>query len=63
MNLVVVETGKKVGRVYIGEDGQPVFQGWAARVFRIERERLGDAWAAKILMEEGWSNGYLALRR
>lgn len=57
--LLAVASGNAVGSVHSGVRG--AFSGAAVSVFREIRERLGDTEAARVLIEEGWSNGYLYL--
>jgi hypothetical protein len=59
--LRVVATEQVRGAVIITDDGNPVFEGSASRVLESFRRRLGDAKAAAVLLDEGWSNGYLYL--
>lgn len=61
MILRVVATGRRVGRVAILSHGKVVFEGMAKGMFSLHRKRLGEREAAKALLEEGWSNGYVYL--
>ena len=62
MILRIVKDGKQVGEVDI-VNGKPIFRGWATKVFRLPCQRLGRMETARILLNEGWSNGYLYLAR
>lgn len=59
-DLLVVGTGKLVGYITL-DDGEAAFAGGADRTFAPYRRRLGDVKAAQLLLDEGWSNGYLYL--
>lgn len=55
-----MSTEQVLGAVVL--DGQRhAFEGGAAEVLSAMRKRLGDRKTAEIVMDEGWSNGYLYL--
>lgn len=58
--LRVVATEQVVGFVAVDEDGAR-FENAAVEVFGHLRAKLGHAEAARQLLAEGWSNGYLYL--
>lgn len=55
-----VDTGQALGSVELDRD-RATFSGAAGDIFRTMRTRLGDEQAARMLVGDGWSNGYLYL--
>lgn len=58
--LLVVANERDLGMVAQDESGAR-FEGATARVFARVRAEQGDNAAARTLIENGWSNGYLYL--
>lgn len=60
--LRIVSTEEVRGAIAVADDGTVTFEKSAERIFMRMRERVGDDQAlAKVLLEDGWSNGYLYL--
>lgn len=56
-----VSTEENLGAVIVAADGAVTFDRAAADVLGAMRRKLGDEAAARTVMAEGWSNGYLYL--
>lgn len=56
-----VSTEENLGAVIVAADGTVTFDRAAGNVLGAMRRQLGDEVAARTVMAEGWSNGYLYL--
>ena len=56
--LRIQTTDQKIGSV---SEAEPHFRGAASEQFADARRRVGDDEAARVLIANGWSNGYIYL--
>lgn len=53
-----VQTGETVGALIVDPDGTPHFDQYAGTALAGLRRIYGDRETARMVMAEGWSNGY-----